>query len=44
MKENDYMKIALSEAELAAKEGEVPVGAVIVKNGEVIAAAKYHGN
>ena len=40
MKENDYMKIALSEAELAAKEGEVPVGAVIVKDGEVIAAAR----
>ena len=37
---NDYMKIALSEAALAASEGEVPVGAVIVKNGEIIASAR----
>ena len=35
--ENKFMKIALEEAEIAAKEGEMPVGAVIVKNGEVIA-------
>lgn len=31
------MKKALTEAEIAASEGEVPVGAVIVKNGEIIA-------
>ena len=36
--ENKFMKIALEEAEIAAKEGEMPVGAVIVKDGEVIAA------
>jgi tRNA(adenine34) deaminase len=31
-----FMRMALREAMIAAKEGEVPVGAVIVKNGEVI--------
>ena len=31
------MKLAILEAKKAANEGEVPVGAVIVKNGEVIA-------
>ena len=40
MMPNDYMKIALSEAMLAASEGEVPVGAVIVKDGEIIATAR----
>lgn len=40
MKEQDYMKVALYEAELAASEGEVPVGAVIVKDGEIIASAR----
>lgn len=34
-----YMREALSEAALAAAEDEVPVGAVIVKNGEIIARA-----
>ena len=33
------MKLALSEAETAFLNNEVPVGAVIVKNGKVIAAA-----
>ena len=32
-----FMQMAILEAEKAAKMGEVPVGAVIVKNGEVIA-------
>ncbi|WLR48488.1 tRNA adenosine(34) deaminase TadA [Halobacillus litoralis] len=32
-----YMKLALEEAEKAELEGEVPIGAVIVKDGEVIA-------
>ena len=40
MNSNDYMKIALKEAEIAAEEGEVPVGAVIVKDGEIIAKAR----
>jgi tRNA(adenine34) deaminase len=30
MKPNPYMELALSEAELAAKAGETPVGAVVV--------------
>ncbi|MFA5800846.1 MAG: tRNA adenosine(34) deaminase TadA [Thermoleophilia bacterium] len=34
-----YMRIALSEARMAAESGEVPIGAVIVHRGEVIAAA-----
>ena len=33
------MRIALEEAKLAASEGEVPVGAVLVKHGEVVARA-----
>ena len=40
MKENDFMNIALKEAELASSEGEVPVGAVIIKDGEIIASAR----
>ncbi|MBQ4581275.1 MAG: tRNA adenosine(34) deaminase TadA [Clostridia bacterium] len=35
----DYMRLALDEARLAAAEGEIPVGAVMVKDGEVIARA-----
>lgn len=34
-----YMDIALSEAQAAAARGEVPVGAVIVRGGDVIARA-----
>lgn len=34
--DESYMQIALSLAREAADEGEVPVGAVIVKDGEVI--------
>ncbi len=30
------MQIALNEAHIAAQQGEMPVGAVVVKNGEVI--------
>jgi len=32
-----YMKMALSEAELAARNGEVPVGAILVKGDRVLA-------
>ena len=35
----DYMRLALEEAQKAAAEGEIPVGAVIVKDGAVIARA-----
>jgi tRNA(adenine34) deaminase len=34
-----YMRMALVEAQQAVEEGEVPVGAVIVRAGRVIAAA-----
>lgn len=40
MNKFDFMRIALSEAEKSAKEGEVPVGAVITRNGEVIATGR----
>lgn len=36
---NEYMKQALKEAKKAYKKLEVPVGAVIVKDGEIIARA-----
>ena len=36
---NQFFKLALGEAEKAKALGEVPVGAVIVKNGAVIASA-----
>ncbi|MBM7650500.1 tRNA(adenine34) deaminase [Bacillus ectoiniformans] len=41
MKKNDeyYMNLALEEAIKAKEIGEVPIGAVIVLNGEVIASA-----
>jgi tRNA(adenine34) deaminase len=32
----DYMRAALAQAGLAAKEGEVPVGAVVVVDGKVV--------
>lgn len=35
----NYMEIALVEAKRAAEAGEVPVGCVIVKGGEVVAQA-----
>ena len=34
-----YIRLALEEARLAFDEGEVPVGAVLVKHGEVVARA-----
>jgi len=37
MTSDDAMRIALEEARLAGDAGEVPVGAVVVHNGEVIA-------
>ena len=39
MNKEDYMKIALKEAEKAYNELEVPVGAIIVKEGKIIARA-----
>ena len=40
MSETKFMLEAIKEANIAASEGEVPVGAVIVKNGEIIASAR----
>lgn len=37
--DEQYMQIALDEARIAAEEGEVPIGAVVVHDGEVIARA-----
>ena len=37
---NEFMRLAIEQAKIAASEGEVPVGAVIVKNGEVIAEGR----
>ena len=39
MTDNDFMKKALVEAEMAYSEGEIPIGAVIVCNNRVIARA-----
>ena len=35
-----YMREAIKQAKLAAKKGEVPVGAVIVRDGEIIARGR----
>jgi tRNA(adenine34) deaminase len=37
MSDLDFMQAALDEARLAAEAGEVPIGAVIVREGEIIA-------
>ena len=37
--ENKYMRVAINEALLAIDEGEMPVGAVIVQNGKILAQA-----
>ncbi len=33
----DYMQMAIEQAQVAARHGEVPIGCVIVRNGKVIA-------
>ncbi len=38
MKDKEYMLVALEEARAAADEGEIPVGAVLVKDGKIIAS------
>lgn len=35
----EFMRLAIEQARLAEAEDEVPVGAIIVRNGEVIASA-----
>ena len=39
MSDENRMKIALQEAQKAFDEGEVPVGAVVVKNDQIVACA-----
>ncbi|MBN2042122.1 MAG: nucleoside deaminase [Spirochaetes bacterium] len=38
-KKESYMRVALDQARIARNKGEIPVGAVIVKNGQIIAKA-----
>jgi tRNA(adenine34) deaminase len=38
-KDEKWMKIAINEANLAKNEGEVPVGAILIKNDKLIAQA-----
>jgi tRNA(adenine34) deaminase len=38
-REDYFMRLALREAERAVEHGDVPIGAVLVREGEVIAAA-----
>jgi len=38
--DTQWMRLALAQAHMAARAGEVPVGAVVVKDGEVIATGR----
>ena len=38
--DSHWMRLALEQADLAAQEGEVPVGAVVIKDGQLIACAR----
>ena len=38
-KDVEFMRVALTEARKAAEMGEIPVGAVVVKDGEILASA-----
>jgi tRNA(adenine34) deaminase len=40
MNDTDFMGLALQEAQAAGAEGEVPVGAVVVRRGEIIASGR----
>jgi len=39
MLHQDWMHIALQQAQIAAEQGEIPVGAVVVQDGELLAVA-----
>ena len=43
MDDADFMRLALAQAHLAQAQGEVPVGAVLVKDGQVIGAVGVSG-
>ena len=40
MTDRDYMNLAIEQAKISASELEVPVGAVIIRNGEVISVGR----
>jgi tRNA(adenine34) deaminase len=40
MTDEEAMRLALTQAEMAGAESDVPVGAVIVRNGEVVASGR----
>ena len=40
MTDTEFMNIAIEQAKIAAEELEVPVGAVIVRNGEVVSVGR----
>ncbi len=40
MENTDFMRLALEQAKISADEGEVPVGAVIVRNGELVSVGR----
>ena len=40
LSDEDCMRLALAQARLAAAEGEVPVGAVVVRDGQVLATGR----
>ena len=39
MKEQQYMRLAIEQAKLATIEGEIPVGAIIIKDDKIISQA-----
>jgi tRNA(adenine34) deaminase len=42
MRDDEYMRLALDEAERARAAGEVPVGAIVVRDGEVVGRGYNH--
>lgn len=40
MNKEDFMRLALEQARLSFNEGEVPVGAVVTRNGEVVSVGR----
>ncbi len=41
-KDKEYMELAIAQAKIAAEEGEVPVGAVLVFDGKVVGIGRNH--
>ena len=44
MNDQHFMSLALKQARIAGKKGEVPIGAIVVKDGQVIARAHNKRN